>query len=232
MPKLIVMVFYVLLAGAATVQTEIRTAAGNGVKPIDPLKIAVPKSQFSGTAVQALSVLSRAAHVSGGFASVNSSCAPPAVKSWSTVDGMPLSAALNDIADLTSEWRVEDGVIDVLPRESLPVLLEVHVHRFEWDTGSPAASVISKLRSIPEVSEKAALLGLKELPFEGHSSGVCIGLNCPNQSLHPGQARVNEDVALIHILNEVVQAHEGTVWHYAEHRCQGQVKFTITVIGE
>jgi hypothetical protein len=102
----------------------------------------------------------------------------------------------------------------------------------EWDRSAPLREAIARLRSLPEVSAEALKLGLKEAPFEGGMSQICIRGDC-SQKPKPEQAlEMEEDVTLITVLNHIARAHAGSIWNYSEYRCDQNSLFSLGVLAE
>ncbi len=92
--------------------------------------------------------------------------------------------------------------------------------------------VIARLRHSPEVSEEASRLGLKEAPFEGGASVICLRGDCSEKPKPAPMLETDEGATLLTILNRIVEAHNGSVWSYSEYRCGADTLFSVEVLAE
>jgi len=198
------------------------------------LNIALPELELRGTTPVMFATLVREAGLSGGVVISNQECSQGQEFSISVAAGTTLDKALDQVAKVgtTSGWQVQDRVANLLPVGFVPPLLQVHIHKFEWDRAAPLREVIDRLRHLPEVSEGAQRLGLKETPFEGGMSQMCIRGDCTQIPRPEPVPEVEEDATLLSVLNRIVQAHDHAVWNYSEYRCNKNTQFSLDLMAE
>ena len=221
-----------LLVSPAAAQTAVGDKPADELKDVQPSTVVLPALDLQGTTSVMFATLVRQVGLSGGVAVSNPECSQAPVGSISIESGMRLDKALSQVVQIRalSEWQLRDGVVDVLPA-SIPPLLLVRVHRFEWNVAAPAKEVIVHLFRFPEVSEAVAKLGLKEAPFEGGAGSICIR-DCDQKPKPETAPKIEEDVTLLTVLNRIVRAHDRAVWQYSEYRCQGGVQFSVGILAE
>lgn len=164
-----------------------------------------------------------AAHGAGGIASVASECEEaPITQRW-----MPLGASLRDVLDLIVaadpgyQWTADDDVVNLLPKESIPALLETPIKRFRLSRPTDLDSALAQLLARPEVRQRESELhtstGLKLFVGGASKNDPKIILNCKNLTLREA-------------LNAIVQAYGKAVWSYRERHCGGQKVYSIDFI--
>jgi hypothetical protein len=225
---------FCLLVTVAGAQTNDEANPSDNPRGVRPFSITLPELELRGTTPAMFAALVREAGLSGGVAISNQDCSQGPEFSISVTAGTTLEKALGQVAKsgTTSKWEARDGIANLLPTGFVPPLLQVQIRRFEWDRSAPLREAIARLRSLPEVSAEALKLGLKEAPFEGGMSQICIRGDC-SQKPKPEQAlEMEEDVTLITVLNHIARAHAGSTWNYSEYRCDQNSLFSLGVLAE
>jgi hypothetical protein len=223
-----------LLVTMAGAQTNADATAANKPRGVQPSQVILPDLELRGTVPVVFATLLREAGLSGGVALPNQDCSHGPEASITVPAGTTLDKALWQVAKsrATSEWQLRDGVANLLPAGLVPPLLQVRIKRFEWDRAAPLRETVDRLRHLPEVSEEALKLGLREAPFEGGMSQICIRGDCTQKPKPASALEVEEDTTLLNVLNRVVDAHGGAIWNYSEYRCNENTQFSLSVLAE
>jgi hypothetical protein len=200
--------------------------------------IVVPEMNLEGTEPTMFATLVREAGLSGGVGTSRPDCSPEPGGSASIAAGTRLGNALAEIAKYSPkpEWRVQDGVANFFPGGAIPLMLQTQVRAFGWDKATPFMEVLGRLRGLPEVAEAASRLGLREAPFEGGSSAICVRGDCA-QEVRPKTApetaiEIERNTPLLEVLNQIARAHRGAVWNYVEYHCDKGTLFSLSAIAE
>jgi hypothetical protein len=233
MSKSILTVTFCLLVTVARAQNA-GAIPSDSPKDARHLNIALPELELRGTTPVMFATLVREAGLSGGVVVSNQECSQGPEFSMSVAAGTTLDKALDQVTrgGNTFGWQVQDHVANLLPVGFVPQLLQVHVHKFEWDRAAPLMEVVDRLRHLPEVSEGAQSLGLKETPFEGGMSRMCLRGDCAQMPRPEPVPEVEKDATLLSVLNRIVQAHDHAVWNYSEYRCNKNIQFSLGVMAE
>lgn len=233
MKKLIVVAASFLMVCPVWAQTINPTTVGTSQSP-DPSVILLPDLQLRGSVSTMFATLVKEAGLSGGIATSNEGCSDGPKSSILVSAGTSFDQAVAQVtrARAASQWKLRDGVANLLPGGFAPPLLQVQVRSFTWDKAAPVREVLDRLRQLPEVTEGASKLGLREAPLEGGSSTICIRGDCSEKPKPQTTLETEEGVALFTVLNRVVQAHSGAVWSYSEYRCDNGTLFSLGVLSE
>ncbi|HXC42388.1 MAG TPA: carboxypeptidase-like regulatory domain-containing protein [Candidatus Dormibacteraeota bacterium] len=224
-----------LLVTVASAQTNADAIAAENSENARPSRIFLPELQLRGTLPIMFVRLVEEASLSGGAVISSHECSQGPEGSISIAAGTSLDLALGELAksSATSKWQIEDGVVNLLPADAaVPPLLQVRIRRFEWDRTTSVREVVDRLRQMPEVSEEASKLGLKEAPLEGGTSVICIRGDCSKKPKPVPELEMEEGVSVLTVLNRVVQAHSDAVWSYSEYRCDKGTLFSLDVLAE
>jgi hypothetical protein len=109
------------------------------------------------------------------------------------------------------KWRVDDGVVNLLPAGNIPQLLQVRIGNLSIHGANSTEEVIGKLLALPEVKSRAAELHLNTgLRFV--TGGGPNRLGKPDEKF---QVRLS-DVTLLQALNSIVRQRGHGVWAYRE----------------
>jgi hypothetical protein len=180
------------------------------------------------TATNAFTSILNAAHAPGGVATITACGDAPTHNLTPT--GSTLSEALDSIvlAHPQYRWYIDQGVVNLVPSDDVPPLLEVQVGEFEIRPTETIDAMLGKLLMTPEVQHGIAQLQLKRE----------IGLASLER---PGFKRVEEDdgstfryqnLTVRKALNAIARAHGNAVWNYREQRCNAEDKFSIGFLVE
>ena len=219
---------FLLLAATAGAQTDAHSPVANKTDVAPALSVLLPELDLQGTTSASFATLVREAGFSGGVAISNEQCSHGAESSISIPAVTRFDVALGQFANKTMfEWQLREGVVNLFPAGSIPPLLEVQIHKFEWDRATPVPELIARLRQLPEVSEEASKLGLEEAPIEGSASAICIRGDCRNKPQQKSIIEAEKGATLLTLLNRIVWAHSGSVWIYSEYRCTKGKLFSL-----
>jgi hypothetical protein len=234
MRKYVLASVFFLLAEVAGAQTKAGPRASDNPGQQNTSRVTVRELKLRGIVSTVFATLVREAGLSGGLAMSSEDCSHGPEISISVPAGTSFEEVLRQLADSNgmSEGHLRDGVANLLPTGAAPPLLRVRISDFEWDRAMPVREVIARLRQSPEVSEEASRLGLKEAPFEGGPSTICIRGDCSEKPKPVPMLETEEGETLLTILNRIVQAHRGSVWGYPEYRCGADTLFSVEVLAE
>jgi hypothetical protein len=130
-------------------------------------------------------------------------------------------------ANPSYQWDLQDNVVNLMPRDGVP-LLRTKIAKFQMDaTDSEIRIVLQDLLRLPEVREREAALGLKQGLGQGPGLGVADIHPVPRQ---PVPIHINlRNLSLQDAFNKIVQASPKAVWIYHETDCNGEKTFTVEV---
>ena len=196
--------------------------------------VVLPELQLRGPVSTTFTTLVREAGLSGGVATLNDGCSQGQEVAISLPAGTSFDKALAQVAAIKpkSEWQRRDGVANLFAAGGVPPLLKLRIHSFEWDRNAPIKEVIDRLRQLPEVSEEAIKLGLREAPIGGGTSAICLRGDCSQKPRPATEPETEQDVSLLTLLNRIVQAHSHAVWDYSEYHCDGGALFSLSALAE
>ncbi len=197
-------------------------------------ELLLPQLELRGSTSTIFAQLVREAGISGGIAASEEGCSRAAERAISIAAGTKFGSAVAQIAKTNTgaELRLQDGVANLFPSDIVPPLLAVRVS-FAWDDATPIREVVDRLRQLPQIVKEAARQGLREAPFEGASTSICIRNCSGTEASRPVPIPQTADEApLLSVLNRIASAHQGAVWNYEEHQCKDTRFFSITVISE
>ena len=235
MRKHVLTATFCFLVTAAGAQRNANSIDADNPGQDNPSRVVVQDLQLRGTVPVMFATLVREAGLSGGVAISNRDCSHGPEGSISVPAGTSFYRALGQVAKskAMSEGQLRGGVANLLPAYGVPPLLQVRLPRFEWDRTTPVREVIDRLRQLPEVSEEALKLGLKEAPLEGSGiSAVCLGHDCGEKPKSVPILETEEDATLLTVLNRIVRAHSGAIWSYTEYHCDKHTLFSLEALAE
>jgi len=133
------------------------------------------------------------------------------------VHGATIGEALKSIVAVEPSYglNVKNGVIDLLPREGVPPLLNVRIREFSSGTAADMSSAGTLLFALPDVTDAAVKLGLTR-----NASGS--GLYAVIPGLHKQARRLDidlRDVTVRDALDAIVKTNGSGVWVYRETLC-------------
>lgn len=119
----------------------------------------------------------------------------------------------------THNWAVRDGVIDLLPKQNVPVILDVPIERIVWDTNEAVSLGVQRLFDLSAIKRRFVELGITgEVFVPGLQQAPRIGVPKPK-----GREWKSENVALLTALNQIAASYGDVRWVYEERTC-GTVK--------
>jgi hypothetical protein len=200
------------------------------INTLDPASVRLPELKSKQTSAESFSTIIITAGVSGGMAAVYDGCSYGHRRNVSIKEGTTLSQALDQLAlELNSKWKIDEGVVNMLPNSFVPALLQTPIHSFQWNRSKPIKEAVGQLLGLPEITQRARKLGLKEEPGGASSTGICIS-DCPKEP--DPIIEVEKDTTLLAILNHIVGSHEKAIWGYFEFHCNNETRFTLAVLAE
>ena len=124
-------------------------------------------------------------------------------------------------------WRLQGGVVNLMPRDDVP-LLDTKIVEFDKDaTDREIPAVLQDMLGLDEVRKRAAALGLKEGFWQG-GPGAVEEHPVPRQ---PVPVHISlRNVSLRDAFNEVVRTSgKGVLWIYYETDCNGERTYIVEV---
>jgi hypothetical protein len=121
-------------------------------------------------------------------------------------------------------WWLELGVVNLIPREGVP-LLGTKIGNFQMDaTDREIPAVLQDLVWLPEVQKRAAELGLK--PGFGQGGPSAVPLHPVPREPVPIHISL-QNLSLRDALNKVVQSSGHMIWIYHERDCNAVKTYTV-----
>jgi hypothetical protein len=157
----------------------------------------------------------------GGLIMTKDSCAEATTLSESKSNDLSLNEKLNLITQINPNysWKDEEGVINLVPSEYKPELLNVQISSFKTTDGYNLNQLIGELLSLPEV--------IKALEKSNLRRGVQFGGLTSPPSKKPKYDLILRDKTLQQLLNEIVVKRGRGVWVYSESNYNGVDTFTL-----
>jgi hypothetical protein len=231
-PSIAAALFLVVLPVAAQISLSPAAQSSDSSKSST---IVLPELNLKGSGSTMFATLVRGAGLSGGVATSRPDCSPEPDGAVSIPSGTKLGNAFAEIAKFSpkAEWHVQDRVANFFPVGAIPPMLQTQVHAFMWDKATPFREVLDRLRQLPEVTEAASKLGLREAPFEGGGGAICVRGDCAEEARPETAMETEKNVPLLEVLNRVAKAHNGAaVWDYIEYHCDRGTLFSLSAIAE
>jgi hypothetical protein len=187
-----------------------------------------------GTPLEVSEYILRDSGFSGGVAEVLQGCAAEPQLQLKVKHGTSIRDAMTVLVTENPgyQWEEMDHAFVLFPRDGLPPLIETRIHDFLWDKKElwAAEGVLNAVMESPEVSKRAAELGLEPGPIEKFGGGI-IGESADGQARKPRPIQIHvQDVTVVSAFNSVIRAYGGGIWQYVQQECQG--KKTFNVYGE
>lgn len=157
----------------------------------------------------------------GGLILIKNSCLENGVFPEYKRDELSFKEKLKLITQLNPNysWKDEDGVINLVPIQSVPELFKVKIRSVKLTFDNNLNLVTGTLLRLPEVKKKLKELNLKE----GIQFG---GLQSPPNNRPPTEMTF-KDKTLQEILNEIVKKRGRGVWVYSESHYNGKDTFSL-----
>jgi hypothetical protein len=165
-----------------------------------------------------------AAGVPGGIVKVSRCDEDLTLQNWGRL-GSSLRDVLDAIVKVDDQyrWQLEDGVVNLLPADDQPALLQVRVKHLLVKNATSVYQAYSKLFALPEVKKAIADLKLND-SFERIQGGLSGNLNQTQFSVD------RKSITLREALNAIVRAQGQAVWSYKEYHCNGAHGLSIEFI--
>jgi len=176
------------------------------------------RSQLSLAVEMAFSV----ARVPAGFASVHG-CDPQPSYDFPVL-GPTLGDALESLRKVAPDydWRVEGGVVDLVPAGGFPAPLLTRVAEYDSKDANSLTWAAGLLLQLPEVRAAKSKLGFTEAPNEIQVGlGMARKYGTPPAPSEPPLAVRCRGCAVYEVLNNLIRKRGHGLWVYEEHRCGG-----------
>jgi hypothetical protein len=125
-------------------------------------------------------------------------------------------------------WAVRDGVVNLLPKQNLPAILNAPIEQFAWDTTDPAITSAGRVFALSTIKHRLAELGL--------IGGVdASGLRRPPRvvdgipQIPKGREWKVENVTLLTALNRIAASYGDARWWYEERTCGTERTYRVQV---
>jgi hypothetical protein len=166
------------------------------------------------------------AHVPGGIVTV-ANCGEEA-KYKLVQSSTSLRGALDSLVSVAplNRWRLEKGVVNLIPDQNEPALLNLRIAEFKVKNASNIQDVVHQLLMLPEVQRRLTELHLSE----GRTEPGLTDLQRPGSGTGEVRQAFNvhcTNVTLRSALNIIVRTHGYAVWAYTERRCNDRNEFRI-----
>lgn len=172
----------------------------------------------------------RSFHQPGGIVTTMSGECAPERKSVFVPWGLDLKSALDIIVPRGSPWlwTQENAVVNVLPREKVPDVMNIKIASHQWNTRDHVRVSVGRLFSFDRVqsylSERRLVSGLQLIVEAGKATRIVNGV----PEVPTGEQHSLTDCTLLEALNRVVASY-GRVWMYREERCGGKAEYYLSV---
>jgi hypothetical protein len=143
-------------------------------------------------------------------------------------EGLTVSQALTHVLSFQDRyfWREVNGLVNILPQNGIPPLLDTKIALFKWRSNATAWGVVEALGQSPEFVGRRSQLGY----VDGLHYGPGLQAAPPVYSTK-GPAPVEapkvferRDIALIDLLNQIAMTYSPpAIWRYSEYS-QGRAR--------
>lgn len=169
------------------------------------------------------------AHLSGGIVVV--SCSDNMNQYAFSRPRISIENLLSVVEQVDPEykWEFRDGIINLLPRQGIPELLETRFQEFHTQGLTPQEA-LNALLAAPETKRKKAEKGLDRAV----TSFSLLQSYDPDPSAADNNSRFDKDlrnVTFQQILNEIVKRAGNKTWLYTERRCGEETQFSVVLVG-
>jgi len=213
-----------LILGIMMCAQGVRSSEGNSDQQLLDRQVATHLSGLTTTdaLVRVLSV----AGVPGGVVRKSRCDAPP--KYRLSPAGSSLRDALEAIVsnDPQYKWQIEDGVVNLLYRNTNPTFLNLRIARFNAKNVRTVNEALDLLLRTPEVQNGVARLHIGTQLFRGGLG--YYGLPSGNRGDNNQKFTVDlKNVTLREALNAIARAHGRAIWAYTQGDCNGRKFFSL-----
>lgn len=118
------------------------------------------------------------------------------------------------------QWRIDDGVIDLIPNTSFPVPLDARIPEFRVDN-------VTALQAMNQ------LVNRSDLKHEFESRALFQGLELDGGGFPISKNRITlnlKNATLLEVLNSIVRADGRAVWGYTLNPCQGWNQYQLKLL--
>jgi hypothetical protein len=191
-------------------------------------EISLPELRYSETSTILQKAFLRA-HLSGGIVVV--SCSEKMNQYAFSRPRISIQNLLFAVEQVDPEyrWEFSDGIINILPRQGIPELLEIRFREFTT-RALTSDETLNALLGTPETRRKMADLGLDRAV----TSITLPQSYDPDHSASRNNSRFDMDlrnVTFRQILNEIVKKSSTKTWQYTERHCGGETLFSVVLVG-
>lgn len=117
-------------------------------------------------------------------------------------------------------WKLDDGVINLMPNTGFPVPLDIRLPNFKMENGT-ALEAMNELVDRPDLKREFAARGLFR------------GLELTGGGFPISKKRISldlKDATLLEVLNSIVRADGRAVWGYTLIPCQGWNQYQLKLL--
>jgi hypothetical protein len=185
-----------------------------------------------GSAQEAFAEVLRSAERPGGTVTL-SGCGEPARGPMYAPGQSSVASALYRLTAVYPGyyWTVQGGVIDLLPKQNQPPVMDVRVQRFEWDTRTAMRLSVENVFQVAAVKDRLAGLGVTDAPNGGFGlqrpPRVINGIPVPEPPPKGRKWQV-ENVTVLVALNVIAASYGTGFWHYDEWACGGRKVYSLS----
>jgi hypothetical protein len=144
-----------------------------------------------------------------------------------------LARTLDSVVTLDPEymWKIEDGVVNLIPARGEPALLDVRIAHFHVKPGTDPRNALQQLLQMPEVRARMRQLNLSYPVFSALQGAVRMAKPGVRSAKTETQGEVHcKNVALRVALNAIVRAHGRAVWSYSEVPTRGPKELHVDLL--
>jgi hypothetical protein len=189
-------------------------------------KITLPESRDIESTLLFQMALSNA-KIPGGIVTVN--CGNPSKQSFvaSETTSLELFLINLELTDVRYKWQLNEGILNLLPKQELPKLLETPIEKFSVQEVT-AQEALNLLQEKSEVKRKKIELGLDKASI---SINKASALNLESEQNSDVTFSLNlKGVTYRQILNEIVKAQGRMTWIYTEKHCGNVNMFSVILV--
>jgi hypothetical protein len=225
------MVIAALIAGAPTMVSA-QEAAPSMRLEAEQVYLRWDVSVDLGSAQQAFAEVLRSAERPGGMVTL-SGCGEPGRSPMYAPGQSSVASALYRLTAVYPEyfWTIQDGVIDLLPKQNQPPVMDVRVQRFEWDTMAAMRLNVENVFQVAAVRDRLAGLGVTDAPDHGfglqRAPRLINGVPVPEPPPKGRKWQV-ENVTVLAALNAIAASYATGFWHYDEWACGGRKVYRLS----
>jgi hypothetical protein len=199
----------------------------------EQMYLQIPVSVGLGTARQAFAGILRSAERPGGMV-ILSGCAEPGRGPMYAPEQSSVASALYRLTTVYPEyyWTVQDGVIDLLPKQSQPPVIDLRIQHFEWDTTASVHLSVANVFQAAAVRSRLTSLGIAsgfdDIPGLQRPPRVINGVPVPEPPPNGRKWKV-ENLSVLAVLNAVAASYGTAFWWYEECTCDGKTSYRLGV---